>query len=177
MTDTYIETYSGQKFYFMNPDPDDISIEDIAHSLGMQVRYTGHAQHFYSIAEHSILVSRLCRNQNKLWGLLHDASEAYLTDVATPVKAQLTNYKQIERNLMDAICLKFGIHNVMPEDVHACDMTALRVEAKQLMHSGGRDWKINRENPTIPIIDWEFDLYSPSDAKDKFLETFYGLTT
>ena len=142
----------------------------------MQVRYTGHAKYFYSIAEHSMVVSSMCRNQNKLWGLLHDASEAYLTDVATPVKAQLTNYKDIERNLMNAICLKFGIQETMPDDVHTADITALRSEAYTLMHSRGKDWKVNQQEKTIPIKQMDFKLYDPSEAKMRFLDMFYELT-
>ena len=79
----------------MNLHPDDVNIVDIAHSLAMQCRFTGHTKVFYSVAQHSVLVSKLlerrgCDHATVLWGLMHDAAEAYLVgDVATPVKKSL----------------------------------------------------------------------------------------
>ena len=175
-TDTYIETYSGKKFNFLKPNPDDIDIIDIAHSLGMQCRYTGHAKTFYSIAEHSIVVSKLCCPEHAFWGLMHDATEAYLTDVASPVKRHLLNYKEIETNLMNAICLKYGLPEKMPEEVHNADMEALRSEARYLMTSRGEDWKINQNNDN-PIIDVEFKNYTHNTAKVAFLSEFEDLWT
>ena len=68
------------------PNPDDIRIEDIAHALSNQCRFAGHAREFYSVAEHSVHVSQLCLPEHALWGLLHDASEAYLVDLPRPLK-------------------------------------------------------------------------------------------
>ena len=170
--DTYIETYTGKKFYFLNPLCSDIDIIDIAHSLSMQCRYTGHAKEFFSIAEHSILVAELCSDENKLWGLLHDGSEAYLTDVASPIKPFLKNYKKMEKVLMDAICTKYGLKTSMPEEVHIADMEVLRSEASKLMTSKGADWKINQNNDS-PIIDLNIQCMSPFEAKIKFIEKFY----
>ena len=73
--ESYIETVSGRKFYFLNPNPEDIDIEDIAHALSMQCRFTGHTKWFYSVAEHAIWVSYLVPVHLALEGLLHDASE------------------------------------------------------------------------------------------------------
>lgn len=172
--DSYIETFSGKKFYFLKPSLDDIVIEDIAHSLSMQCRYTGHASEFYSIAEHSILVSSLCSDDAKLWGLMHDASEAYLTDVASPIKPYLVNYKKLESNIMNAVCDKFSMERAMPGEVHVADMEVLRCEAHMLMHSQGKDWKVN-ENNYNPLMDLYIECLSPKQAKEKFLERFYEL--
>src|ERR1017187_10636100 len=76
-----ITTFSGIHFWPLLPNPADIRIEDIAHALSNQCRFAGHAREFYSVAEHSVRVSQLCPPEDALWGLLHDASEAYLTDV------------------------------------------------------------------------------------------------
>jgi hypothetical protein len=171
--DDYIETISGKKFYFLNPDPDDIDINDIAHSLGMQCRYTGHAKMFYSIAEHSVLVSELCEPENAFWGLMHDASEAYLTDVASPIKQYLTNYKEMEGVLMDAIADKYGLPREMPEDVHMADRIALLAEAQLLIPSGAKDWMVNIPDLVLPEVN--FKLHTPSNAKYAFLDAFENL--
>lgn len=174
-TDTYIETYTGKHFDFLTPQLDMIDMEDIAHSLSMQCRYTGHCNEFYSIAEHSLFVSDMCSPENKLWGLLHDASEAYLTDVASPVKPFLQNYKLMERKLMNKICEKYNIELVMPDEVHYYDMVALKAEAYQMTQSKGLDWAI-ANNQTIELkTNVDFDYYTPKQAKLQFLDVFHSL--
>jgi 5'-nucleotidase len=175
--DSYIETFSGKKFYFLDPRKEDVDIIDIAHSLSMQCRFTGHSNSFYSIAEHSLIVSSLCPKEHKLWGLLHDASEAYLTDVASPVKPHLTNYKLMEKVIMEPICNKFGISNHMPDEVHKADMEALRIEAYWLMNSRGQDWLINQGvSPYNSITDNKLYGYNPTEAKKAFLNEFARVT-
>jgi len=174
--DNYIETFSGIKFDFLDPKVEQVSIGDIAHSLGMQVRYTGHCKEFYSIAEHSLLVSDLCPDEFKLYGLLHDASEAYLTDVASPIKPFLQNYKMMECKVMNVVVKKFNLPEFFPDEVHLADMQALQIEIGQLMHSGGKDWSINKVL-TDPVPDIKLQYISPPEAKMKFLERFYELTT
>jgi len=174
--DNYIETYSGIKFDFLNPISEQINITDIAHSLSMQCRYTGHCSEFYSIAEHCLLVTELCPDEFKLYGLLHDASEAYLTDVASPIKPFLQNYKMMECKVMNAIYTKYELTEPFPEEVHLADMNALRIEIKRLMHSKGEGWAINKII-TTPLPDIELECMTPQDAEMKFLEKFYELTT
>lgn len=169
----FIETYTGTKFYFLDPNPDDIRIEDIAHALSNNCRYTGHCRSFYSVAEHSIIVSILVDSPNALAGLLHDASEAYLTDVASPVKPYLTNYKHMEDVIMTAIATKYGFTWPLVDDVKDADAVQLKSEAKHLMPSGGKDWvakyPTKREHGKVPKC-----LY-PHLAEEAFLERFYEL--
>jgi len=172
----YIETYTGKKFYVLNPQPEDISIIDIAHALSMMCRYTGHVRRFFSVSEHSILVSKNSPN-NELFGLLHDASEAYLSDIASPIKPYLSNYKELETNLMAVICDKFGLPREMPEEVHIADKEILRVEAAFLVPSKGYTWECNHDLKKYPIWtnkDHEtiINCYSPEQAKLYFLERF-----
>src|ERR1035441_1601867 len=96
-----ITTFSGVRFWPLIPNPADIRIEDIAHALSNQCRFGGHTREFYSVAEHSVRVSQLCTPENALWGLLHDASEAYLSDVTAPITElpQLEAYRAAERSL------------------------------------------------------------------------------
>lgn len=171
---TYIETYTGRKFDVLNPQSEDISIIDIAHALSMMCRFSGHCKRFYSVSQHSVLVS-LNSPGYELWGLLHDASEAYLSDIVSPVKPHLANYKELETNIMKAICNKFDLPEKMPKEVHVADVEMLRVEAYHLMTSKGVNWKANAESDN-PI--WEMDLnpLAPEKAKLLFLERFNLLT-
>lgn len=173
--DNYIETYSGIKFDFLDPTIEQVSIEDIAHSLSMQVRYTGHCSTFYSIAEHCLLVADLCP-EYELYALLHDASEAYLTDVASPIKPFLQNYKMMECKVMKAVVDKFGLPEFFPDEVHAADMLALRIEIDQMIASRGKDWAINKVEAS-PLPEIVIQNLSPAEAKKRFLQRFYELTS
>lgn len=168
----YIETVSGRKFHFLDPQPDEIDIEDIAHALAMQCRYTGHTQKFYSVAEHCVLVSELANPEHRLCALLHDASEAYLTDVASPVKRFLSNYRDMERVIMEAIAKKFGFEWPEPRDVRAADKLALLVEARQLLPSGGREWD-ELKDYRLCETDIKLDCFPPALAKRAFLDVFH----
>lgn len=108
----YIRTHSGVKFYPMDPDPIGILIEDIAHALPLLCRANGHFPHFYSVAQHSINCAReaMARGESDrvhLACLLHDGSEAYLSDVTRPVKEYLPLYVECETVLQDMIYKKF----------------------------------------------------------------------
>lgn len=129
-----IQTFTGKVFDVFNPDPDLICVEDIAHALSNQCRFTGHVQAFYSVAQHSVLVSDLAMDF-PLYGLLHDASEAYLTDVASPIKhhPEFEFYRKVEAKLQDVIYRRFGLYPVTPPSVKEADGMALRMEAQQMM--------------------------------------------
>ena len=132
----WIQTFSGVEFYPLDPRPDEIRIEDIAHALSMLCRFTGHVRQFYSVAEHSIRVCGLVPPEAKLWALLHDASEAYLTDLPRPVKRYSDIgelYLQAEDRLMEQICAKFSLENPMPSCVEVADKAMLWIEAQALM--------------------------------------------
>ena len=87
-TSSGIITFTGKIIDPINPDPEDIDIRDIAHSLSQQCRFTGHTSEFYSVAEHSVLVSEAVPARDAALGLMHDATEAYLADLAKPIKAE-----------------------------------------------------------------------------------------
>lgn len=172
LIEPYIETYGGTHFYFLEPTPDMVDIEDIAHALSMQCRYTGHIKHFYSVAEHSVLVSQLARNPFE--GLMHDASEAYLTDIASPIKPALSNYKNLENGIMNVIAGKYGFNWPVSEDTKDADAAQLKTEARHLLRSGGRDWLDHF--PTRRVRGIVPHCYTPEQAKMRFMERFYELT-
>lgn len=164
----WIETFTGKKFHFLNPTDDQIDIRDIAHSLAFTCRYTGHSRRFYSVAEHSILVSYLA--SDPLAGLLHDASEAYITDIASPIKPHINNYKELEDMIMERIAKKFGFAYPLDPDIKDCDSTQLKTEAKYLLKSGGIPWAhlypTKRPHGITP------NCWSPEEAEQKFLQRF-----
>src|SRR5438552_3035736 len=113
MKTDWIQTFTGKKFFPLEPNADDICIEDIAHSLSMQCRFNGHSKQFYSVAQHSVLIaSWWFGDYPKLakYALLHDASEAYLSDIPRPLKQlpEFEFYKKAEQLLQDLIYAKFG---------------------------------------------------------------------
>jgi uncharacterized protein len=177
----WIETFSGVRFQILEPTPEMVNIEDIAHALSNQCRWTGHVSRFFSVAEHSLWVSRLCEPQDALWGLLHDASEGYLCDLSRPIKYGSgigPHYREIEERLMTAICERFGLPAEMPKSVKFADNTLLFTEKKQLMTAiewdGDSVQKWNAEFGQS-IADIQLVGYEPYGAKHLFLERFREL--
>ena len=114
--DPYVETYTGKRIYFDNITINDISIIDIAHSLSQLCRFTGHTKEFYSVAQHSVLVSDAQTTlAEKRAGLLHDATETYLNDLASPLKAFIKGcgYSDLEEEFHVVINNKFNVNDGM----------------------------------------------------------------
>lgn len=133
----YIETFTGKLYYFehlrLRHEPDVICIEDIAHALSHICRFTGHVAQFYSVASHSLLVASLVPDEYKLQALLHDATEAYVGDVSSPLKALLGySYRRLEQFARVNIADYFAIDAVIPDVVKLADRHALYLEAKYL---------------------------------------------
>jgi len=127
--DEGIMTYLGNWVNIFDIKRENISMIDIAHSLSMQPRFNGHMNSFYSVAEHSIWVADRMPDEYKFTGLMHDATEAYLSDVPAPFKSGLKNYKELEDNLMKEIALKFPeIVYPFPDYLKEVDLAALQYE-------------------------------------------------
>lgn len=169
----WMQTASGKQFWPLDPRVDEIDIEDIAHALSMQCRYAGHCLQFYSVAEHCCHISDACSSEHALWGLLHDASEAYLTDVIRPIKSSLTGYKAIEQRLMACICERFGLPIEQPEIVSELDRRILGNECTGVMALPPVPWKTT-DNP-LPNLKY-LPCWHPSMARQQFLTRFYYLT-
>lgn len=129
-----IQIHNGSYFDFANPERSEFDIEVIAHALSNLCRFTGHGQ-FYSVAQHSVHVSKLVHPNFALQGLLHDASEAFLGDIASPLKAMLPDYKALEHRVQCMIFRKFGLPEIMPWEVKRADIKALRTEQRDVMRS------------------------------------------
>lgn len=120
-TKSSISTVSGRFFDILKPEDYEFDIDEIATALSNICRYTGHVNKFYSVAEHSVLVSRLVPSRLALAGLLHDASEAFVGDVSSPLKKLLPEYKRIEERVQEAIADQFGLPYPFPQEVHEAD--------------------------------------------------------
>lgn len=142
---SWIQTFTGKKIYPLEPASKDIRLEDIAHALALTCRFGGHCREFYSVAQHSVLVSRYCAPEDAAWGLMHDAAEAYLVDLPNPIKRGLREagvhaFDQIEAQLLEAICIRFVLPMEMPASVKAADLLLLATEARDLMGQGADQW-------------------------------------
>lgn len=173
----FIETYTGTRFRPLSPSASLISIKDIAHSLSQQCRFGGHTRKPYSVAEHSVRVCRRLHEQGcskivQLWGLLHDASEAYLVDIPAPLKhtPAFDAYRVAERALMDSICDKFYLPRDEPEEVLSADQTLLATEARDLMPHLPEHWKGLPSPLGERIEPWSYTA-----AKMNFLRNFEEL--
>lgn len=160
MKGIWIETYTGKKFYPSDVKLEDIDIEDIAHSLSLICRFNGHCEKFYSVAEHSVRVSDLLPKKYKLAGLLHDAVEAYISDLPKPIKLMLGNVEEIEYSILEKIFDKFhvpfNIHYL--DTVKWADNVLLATEARDLMRGNLKGYPL-RERPLKEVIDpWESDM-------------------
>ena len=153
---TYIETISGKKIDFWNPDPEQIDVEDIVHALLNIPRFGGHIRQFYSVMTHSYNVSKLVPKHLRYEAIMHDAAEAYLMDMPTPFKRQMADYQEAEHRLWLAICLKLGINPVLDPAVKAADTVALMTERDHLKKVNG-DWGPEYEGvirAPVDMFDW-----------------------
>lgn len=140
----YVETRSGKRVTFLDPKPDDIDIRDIAYSLANQCRFNGHCSAFYSVAEHSVHVSSLLPRELQLGGLLHDAAEAFVGDIPSPIKQFVPNLRDIEDSIVRVIFEKFGCLDALERynEIKQVDLQQLYTEAHYLLPSGGKHWNM-----------------------------------
>lgn len=172
----WLQTYMGKAYWPADPRPEDVHIMDIAHALANACRFGGHCSRFYSVAEHSVLVSHLVPPADALHGLLHDATEAYLVDVPRPVKMMLDGYKELEELNWRAIAARFGLDPTMPESVHDADQNVLLAERNALLGPSpeGLEWALGIDPHHRPANVRVIGL-SPGDARVLFWNRFYEL--
>lgn len=174
-------TFSGVEFYSLDPRPEDVFIDDIAHALAMRCRYAGHTHRFYSIAEHSVLVMWYVRlrwpgeDDLALNALLHDASEAYLADINGPIKRDprvAQWWTPIEERVEKCIATRFELEYPFPPEVKVGDRQVLTLEIPQLM-APTHWWKPG------PPDEWASGLsiqsWDPLRAKAEFMAEFKRL--
>lgn len=159
---------SGRVIDIMNPRPDMIDIEDIANALSNMCRFGGHTKGFYSVAQHSVIVSRMVPQPQRLEALLHDATEAFVQDIISPLKHILgETYKPIEAKWEAAIASEYGITLPLHELVKDADIQALQLEFDCLLLGKRDEWDLKMKELGLPVTQW-----TPGWAKDKFLYEF-----
>ena len=166
----WIQTAYGRQFWPIDPHPDEVSMDDIAHALSMLCRFGGHCKRFYSVAEHCVLMSRHIAYEYKLWALLHDASEAYLVDVPRPIKPLLNGYLEAESKIMAAVCDKFGMPKEMPDAVKRADKAILNDEMLQNMAPPPVQWSTHGDPLGVTLQFW-----SPEQAEHEFLRAYAAI--
>lgn len=137
---SWIQTYSGDAFDFLQLDTKSVHLRDIAHALSNLCRFNGHTRRFYSVAEHSVWVSQKCDPDYALQGLLHDATEAYVGDMVSPLKRLITDFSKHEANVWKLICKKFHVEEELHPSVKDADIRMLVTEKALLHAESPREW-------------------------------------
>ena len=180
---TWLQTRSGRPFDYEQPKPDQIDIRDIAHALGQLCRFAGHCSRFYSVAEHSVHVAMLLRQGGDplaRWGLLHDAHEAYVVDIPSPLKRLLPDYRKFEDIAAAAVLSRFGLVGAMPPAVVATDRILFQHEAAALQGAPPRPGRCVpiKQVPAhtgIPPRGWEPSCWPAHEASQRFFDLFRDL--
>ncbi len=171
-----IRTYTGKLFWPADPLPEDLDIKDIAHALSNLCRYTGHVDDFYSVAQHCVLASLAVEKEHALCALLHDASEAYLNDIARPVKQlpQMQGYRDMEAKLEEVIAGRFGIPFPYPEEVHQADRKMYITERRDLFTG----YKSASPTDFVDTLPYGFKIFpwNPGQAERAYLRQFQRIT-
>jgi 5'-deoxynucleotidase YfbR-like HD superfamily hydrolase len=165
---SYITTYSGLHIDPLDLSPEHVCLEDIAHHLSMQCRWSGATKYHYSVAQHSWHCSFLVPPEQAYDALHHDDAEYALQDMAKPLKNHMTlgrAYRAAEHRIERVIGPVLGVHFPVTPEVKEADLLILCAEADQLVH-GRKHWTYYRELPAadITIVKW-----SPEKAKKKWL--------
>ena len=178
-TDNYLLTYSGKYVNLLDPDPACIDIIDIAHALSQINRFGGHTRTQYSVAQHCIHLSRLLPAESRLHGLLHDAAEAYLGDLVSPLKYQSfsAKYRDAESYFQSVIFKKFGCSAGTPGEIHEqirmADLIMLATERRDLMPPDAHCWPVLDGIKPLAMRIWPL---GSRVAETSFLTTFKELT-
>ncbi|MCD8096546.1 MAG: phosphohydrolase [Lachnospiraceae bacterium] len=170
---SYITTYTGKHFDPIEINAELIDIRDIAHALSLLCRTNGHLRHFYSVAQHCVNCCREAEARGyseklQFACLLHDAAEAYLSDVTRPVKTLLPEYQAVEDRLLDVIWEKYvgEVTETERKLVFEIDDAILSLEFKELMPQPlSEDYKNLRSKP-------QTEYRNPLDVENDYLRCF-----
>jgi hypothetical protein len=170
----WIQTFTGRRLYPGNPTPDSIVIEDIAHALSLTNRFGGHTVYPYSVAQHCVNCYNLASQKYKLEALMHDAAEAYIGDLPSPIKALCPDFRVLESRLYGVIARLFHFPEVTSDYVHALDLRMLVTEAAELFPRDNRErwwtdvhWPPAYIGPSVDTRQW-----TPKLAEAAFLGCF-----
>lgn len=177
-----IVMFSGRLVDPLDLKAEDLSVLDIAHHLSNMCRFSGATRKFYSVAEHSVRVTRWVRAQSgsieeQRWALLHDASEAYLQDLPTPLKKDPKfgrSFRVEERRVESAVAKAFELDGKIPALVHLGDKAVFGAEVRDLMPPSPQ-WELWPVPSEAVLPAHEIKPWGAAKAKRKFLEEFDSL--
>lgn len=180
---SWCQTYTGKAAFPLNLKPEQVCIEDIAHSLSLICRFNGHCKFHYSVAQHSVHVCDKLPKRQKLAGLLHDAAETYLGDVTRPLKrhigfvdgdAAARSFSDVEYATLQVIFKVFEGPNLHCDwnRIIAVDNRMVMTEARDIMVKPPMPWHV----PARPYADLTIHEWTPKTAEMLFLQRFKELT-
>ncbi len=172
-----ITTYSGVNFYILDPKEEEILDVDIAHALSLMCRANGHFRYFYSVAQHSLNCLREAEARGysprlQLACLIHDGSEAYLSDITRPVKQYLLVYHTYEETIQNMVYARYGVGNLTEEEramVASVDDVVLHYEFAMLHKQ-----PFEEEAPG-KHAELDFSLRQTGEVETEFLEKLHHL--
>ncbi len=180
MTTPWLQTHSGRAFPLVDPEPDDVRWPDVVFALAHINRYTGHVG-CYSVAQHSCLVGEQLPKEWKLYGLLHDAHEAFVGDISTPLKKTLKLIygislwgvtDSVDRSIYLAAGLMHPVPETIRDAVKIADERALITERRDLMREPPRSWGEHYEN-VLPLPE-KIVRWTPEQAVARFAMALSG---
>lgn len=165
---------NGKYFNFTDPDSAEYDIYVIAHALSNVCRFAGHTVDYYSVAQHSVLVSRIVPPEYALMGLLHDAPEAFIHDITKPLKIILSDYQAIEKRVEKSVFKHFHLPPKLHPEIKKADLIALQTERRDLMPAApSKEWeRLKGVEPWPEII----NPWAPRSAQGEFMLRYKELT-
>lgn len=175
---SWMQTYTSTAYEPFSPKPEMVNIVDIAHALSNNCRFNGHTRQFYSVAQHCVLVSKALEDEGygvetQFFGLFHDAPEAYITDMVSPIKRRLPDFKKLEELNESVIFPKYHIKATRKKKarVKVADIRMLVTEARDVMGMAPKPWGVL----AAPYTSFKIDAKLPHDAEIEFLLRFEEL--
>jgi hypothetical protein len=169
---------TGRQIYLFDLRPEDVQIEEIAHALSNLCRFNGHCREFYSVAQHSVLVSLAVPRELALAALLHDATEAYVGDMIRPLKRSMPEYSALEDRIWLVIAERFCLPATLPEEVKIADTRALQTERRDLLAPHPWPWTEDQiaDDSARPFENRISAGWAPDLARFWFLDRFNNLS-
>lgn len=169
--DAWIRTYTGGKLYYFYPEKSKIYIEDIAHALSLICRFNGATKEFYSVAQHSVFVADKVKEnggtKEEIYSaLMHDAAEAFISDVPSPFKKFFPGFKKAEARMEKFLANKFKFKFPYGQIVKEYDLIALATEMRDLMQVS--DHKLL----TVKPVNEKIKPISPKQAQKLFIKRY-----
>jgi hypothetical protein len=152
-TSEWLQSFTGRQLFPFECRPEDICLEDIAHSLSLQCRFVGHCKFSYSVAQHSLYVSDHCPPELQAWGLLHDAAEVWIGDISRPLKRCLVVWsdqgpdwgiKEVEENILACVAMRFNLPSLTDDQqkkIKYVDNLVLATEKRDVMCPTDHEWE------------------------------------